>query len=126
MSDYNFMKSGSGDDKRNLTDEQIKDIQSLIMLFAENSFKLAAEYVKHANRTIIQAQDLKNCLKVESMLFCQKDNTLQEARLLVDEINQELDEDDEDDELGDIITDEHEDFCLSTCTCPLCIIDKYK
>ena len=125
MSDYSFMKSGSGN-KIKLSDKQIEELQSLIFLFAENSLKNAVTYVKHANRKTVQLQDIYNCMKVEAMIFCQKDNTLQEAKKLLQEIkNEEPDEEDD----NEIITDEDEEFTLSQCPCHLCVIiknlDKY-
>lgn len=121
MSDFSFMQSGSGNN-RNLSDKQVEEIQSLVLLFAENAFKTAAQYVKHANRTIIQTKDIQNCMKIEAMIFCKKDNTLQDAKNLLEEIKNE--EDNEDDNLDDIITNEEEEFTLSTCPCALCIVVK--
>ena len=121
MSDYSFMKSGSGNDI-NLSQKQIEELQSLVLLFAENAFKTAAQYVKHANRNIIQLKDIQNCMKIEAMVFCKKDNTLNDAKKLLEEIKNEEDEDDDD--LDDILTNEDEEFTLSTCPCPLCVIVK--
>lgn len=121
MSDYSFMKSGSGNDV-NLTDKQIEELQSLVMLFAENAFKTAAMYVKHAKRNIIQTQDIHNCMKVEAMIFCKKDSNIQEAKQLLDELKNE--ENNDDDDFSDIITEEDEEFTLSTCPCPLCVVVK--
>ncbi len=145
MSDYSFMKAGSGDEIQ-LSEKQIEEMQSLILLFAENTFKNAAEYVKHAKRNIIQLRDIHNCMKVEAMVFCQKDHTLQEAKKLLQEIkNEKTDEDDDDeeddenDEEDDDENDEEEDddendeeddendeeedeeeYTVSQCSCPLC------
>ena len=122
MSDYSFMKAGSGNNV-NLPQSQVEELQSLIFLFAENSFKNAAQYVKHANRKIIQMRDIQNCMKVEAMIFCQKDNSLQDAKKLLEEIKNE-EEDDEEEDLDDLITNEEEEYTLSQCPCPLCIIVK--
>ena len=120
MSDYSFMKSGSGNDI-NLSNQQIEEIKSLVLLFAENAFKTAAQYVKHANRTIIQTKDIQNCMKIEAMIFCKKDNTLQDAKQLLEDLHNE---DEDDDDLDDLLTNEEEEFTLSNCPCALCVIVK--
>ena len=111
MSNYNFLKSGSGND-RNLSNDDLEKIQSLIFLFAENALKLASTYVEHANRTIVQKKDISNCMKVEAMTFCKKQNTIQ----LADKLLQDLKNNDNDDE---------EPFTLSVCNCSLCVIIKH-
>ena len=122
MSDYNFMKSGSGND-RNFSDDDIEKIQALVMLFAENALKMATTYVEHANRSIIQIQDIQNCMKIEAMTFCKKQDTIQLAAELLNDLKNNPDDDDED--LSDLITDDEEEFTLSNCDCPLCVIVKH-
>ena len=118
MSDYNFLKSGSGNDIK-LTDKQIMELQSLVFLFAENALRSSAIYVDHAKRTIIQKQDLQNCMKVEAMLFCKKSDSINKARQLLQDILQ-TEEDEDEDDADFIANDDEEEYTLSTCTCPLC------
>lgn len=118
MSDYNFLKSGSGN-KINISEEDFLKLQSLILLFTENAIKNAAEYVDHAQRTIIQATDLEKCMKVEAIIFCNKTNIIQQANdLLLDCIENE--EKYNDDDLSDLITNDEEEYTLSKCKCSLC------
>lgn len=121
MSDYSFMKAGSGDD-RNFTEAQKDQLQALVMLFAEKALRNAASYVEHANRKIVQMKDIKNCMKVEAMLFCKRHNTLNEAKELLEEMYAAEQEEDNND--NDIFTNEDEEWTLSNCPCPLCIIVK--
>lgn len=119
MSDYNFLKSGSGNDI-NLSDKQIQELQSLVYLFAENALKSSALYVKHAKRTIVLIEDIQRCMKLEAMIFCKKSDNIQQAKILLDEI---LQDDDEDDDLSDLLApDDEEEFTLSECECNLCLI----
>lgn len=123
MSDYNFLKSGSGND-RNITDEQKDQLQALVMLFAEKALRNAAIYIEHANRKIVQLKDIQNCMKVEAMLFCKRHNTLNEAKELLKEIYDAENNEDEQDNNDDIFTNEDEEWTLSQCPCPLCIVVK--
>lgn len=118
MSDYNFLKSGFGDDIK-LSEKQQSELQSLVLLFAENALKSSAIYVEHAKRTIVQLRDIQNCMKVEAMLFCKKDNTIQQAKELLDDLLS-LENGEEEDDIDDILTNDEEEFTLSTCNCPLC------
>lgn len=122
MSDFNFMKSGSGDDI-NLTDKQILELQALVLKFMENALHKASTYVQHANRNIVQLLDIQNCMKVEAMIYCKNQNSLQEANQLLDDLLN-LDYQDEDDDLSDIITNDEEEFTISQHNCPLCLIVK--
>ena len=117
MSDYNFLKSGSG--SGNMSDDGRLKIESLIMLFAENAMKSAAEYVEHAERTIIQVEDLQKAMKVEAMMFCQKSSIIQQANELLQDVL-ENQEEYENDDLSDLITNDEETYTLSKCKCNLC------
>ena len=118
MSDYNFLKSGSGNNV-NLSDEDVLRLQSLILLFAENATKSAAKYVEHSGRTILQLQDIQNCMKVEAMIFCNKSDIISQANtLLIDVLENE--EEYANDDLSDLITDEEEVYTKSKCNCELC------
>lgn len=120
MSDYNFLKSGSGNNI-NLSNKQIQELQSLVLLFTENALKSASLYVQHANRNIVQLKDIQNCMKLEAIIFCDKSNIIQDANTLFNEIyNNEQNEDDDD--VSDIFTDDTEEYTLSKCQCNLCNI----
>lgn len=118
MSDYNFLKSGSGNNI-NISDQEKLRLESLVMVFAENAIKSASTYVEHANRTIIQVKDLEVCMKVEAIIFCKKTNIIEQAnQLLTDVIENQ--EEYENDDLSDLITDQEEEYTLSKCKCNLC------
>jgi len=117
MSDYNFLKSGSGNNI-NRSEEELLKLQSLVMLFAENATKSAATYVEHSGRTILQLRDIQSCMKVEAMIFCKKDIINQANELLIDVLQNE--EEYSNDDISDLITDEEEVYTKSKCTCELC------
>ena len=126
MSDYNFLKSGSGNDI-NLSDKQILELSSLVMLFAENALKTSALYVSHAKRTIVQVKDIQKCMKLEAMMFCNTNDNIQKAKELLNDLlthQDDDDDDDDDDDISDLIApDDEEEFTLSKCeNCPLCSI----
>ena len=118
MSDYNFLKSGSGDNI-NVSDKQEEELTSLLFLFIEKAFKHCAVYVSHAKRNIVQVLDIQTAMKLEAMLFCNNQNTFQEARELLQELNEEEEEDEDE---NDFFTDEEEEYTKSTCECPLCTV----
>ena len=122
MSDYNFLKSGSGGD-RNFNNDDLANITGMVGLFCENGLKTAALYVDHAKRKIVSVKDIRNGMKLEAMIFCKKDDTLQKTKEFVEEMLQEMDEDDNyEDEFNDLLTDEEEDWTPSKCDCVMCKI----
>ena len=122
MSDYNFLKSGSGGD-RNLNDDDLMNITGMVGLFIENALKSAALYVDHAKRRIVSIKDIRNCMKIEAIIFCKKDNTLQRTKEFVEEMLEEMDKDEDyEDDYDDLLTDEEEDWTASNCDCALCQI----
>lgn len=120
MSDYDFIKSGS-DNNINLSDKQILELSSLVMLFAENALKTSALYVTHAKRTIVQVKDIQNCMKLEAMMFCKANDNIQKAKELLDDL---VEHQEDNDDISDLLApDDEEEFTLSNCQdCPLCSI----
>ena len=122
MSDYNFLKSGSGGD-RNISDDDMKSLMGMVGLFVENALKSAALYVDHAKRRIVSIKDIRNCMKLEAMIFCKKDDTLQKTKEFIEDMLKEMDKDEDyDDDLEDLLTDEEEEWTPSKCDCVMCKI----
>jgi len=113
---FSWMKAGSAESQYKLSDVEHEEIKSLIVLFSENALKSASIYVRHARRTIIQTQDLKNCLKLEAMIFSKKSNILQEAKQLAKEMFNDQDEN----SYEDIFGTQKEEYKKSECLCVLC------
>lgn len=115
MSDYAFMKTGfnnvKGDD-----DELEKNTISIILSYAEGAIISASKYVLHGKRHGITPEDIKRGMMLEMFFFNKRDDSLERAVKIKEEM---LDDSTDDDEEVDLC-DEEEEFCESECKCALC------
>ena len=108
--DYTFMKTGHSvsSNENNLTDEQEKNILSMITMFSSNAVINASKYVKLCNRNGITSQDMKNGLIFEVFEFTKRENFKDELEKTKKEY---YDDDASDNEWEDV--DENEQNILS-------------
>ena len=118
MTDYSFMRTGfntSVDEE-----ETDKNAISVIVAFSEGALNTAAIYLSHGDRKAVTPEDLKRGMMLEMFLFKHRDDALEKAQKIKeelfgeqrDELDQKLDDDhyDEDDEI----------FIENTCVCGIC------
>lgn len=140
MSDYSFMKSGSGNgtyqdnSENNLDKKTENDILSLILVFIEDATKLSVTYSNHANRNKATVKDLSLALKVRAFHgdeFWNLPDVQEKIQSAQDFINEEEEytesNEDEDMEISNDDADnmeaeeeEYIEFSLSSCTCKIC------
>ena len=125
---YAFMKTGFNQTEQGLTEEDRKNIVSLVSLFGENALRTAIIYVKHSKRDGVTIEDVKRGVMLEAFFFMKRPDLVEKIEEIKEKLFQgEDDEDDgesEDDESENdsIIVDDDdvEDFKDSECSCALC------
>ena len=130
----------SGFDNSNTDNDDTENIQiqiaSLLTVFTTNAMKIAETYTLHSNRKIITSHDISRALKRELFTFLDDADLAQKAQVISEEFKKELEEYDEeydeecdeecDDEDTLNITEETEEYCISTCDCSICLeVNKY-
>lgn len=119
MSDYSFMKTGFDPVGDNVSEEETKkNAISLIVAFSEGALITAAKYVSHGNRKDVTPEDLKRAMMLEMFLFKHRDDTLEKAQKIKDELFGDEEEDEDEEFVED--DDESQEFTENTCDCALC------
>lgn len=120
MSDYSFMKSGFNNVRGN--DEDDKELEqntlSIILSYAEGAIITASKYVIHSNRTGITPEDLKRGMMLEMFFFNKRDDSLERAIKIKEEILEDEMAESEDIDAPNSI--DEEEFTESNCKCSLC------
>ena len=119
MSDYSFMRTGFDPVGDNVSEEEFKkNAISLIVAYSEGALRTAAKYVSHhEDRTAVTPEDLKRGMMLEMFLFKHRDDTLEKAQ----QIKEELFGTEEEDEETEIdMVEENEEFSENSCDCALC------
>lgn len=120
MSDYSFMKTGFDPVGDNINDEERKqNTISLIVAFSEGALVTAAKYVSHGNRKDVTPEDIKRAMMLEMFLFKHRDDTLQKAQKIKDELFGDEQEEHDDDNTA-IDYNESQEFTENSCDCGLC------
>jgi hypothetical protein len=122
--DYSFMKSGfdlTGGGPSNNDQEQ--DIVAMVALFGENALRTSAIYTKHAERTVVTAQDIKRAMMMEVFIYTKRPDILEKLKTIKEELfptndDESSDEEESDEECGYCMC-EHA-FKESKCSCALC------
>jgi hypothetical protein len=119
--DYSFMRSGF-DPIHNIVDEDdnSKNTISLIVAYAEGAMRTSSKYILHGERRVVTPEDLKRGMMLEMFLFKHRDNILDDAENIKNELFGDEVDDGDQDEMDDIICDEAEEFKENTCECSLC------
>ena len=115
--DYSFMKSGHSVLKNKndtvLTDDQEKNIISMITMFSSNAIINSSKYVELCKRNGITSQDMKNGLIFEVFEFTKRKNFKSELEKTKKEYEENTDSDwedvDESDKNNHIISDDELD-----------------
>jgi len=124
---YAFLKTGFNNVQES-EDETKKNIISMILLYAEGAMTTAGKYVVHGNRTEITPEDLKRAMMLEMFFFKKRDNALENALKIKEELFNE------DSDVADNVVETNEvneaaeaaelvnleEFKLSSCSCALC------
>lgn len=119
MSDYAFMKAGFNNVKgKDDDDEELeKNTISIILSYTEGAIITASKYVLHSKRHSITPEDIKRGMMMEMFFFNKRDDSLERAL----KIKEEMLEDDSMEDEEDISCDaDEEEFCESECKCALC------
>jgi hypothetical protein len=115
---YNFLKSGFNNVVEESGEDTERNIMSLLVTYAEGAIKIAGKYVTHGGRKGITPEDLKRGLMLEMFFFKKRDDILERANKIKDELFNEPDEGDVSEE--DCDEDDFEEFKISSCECALC------
>ena len=115
---YSFLKTGFNN-VLETNDEFKKNVLSMLVLYAEGAMKTAGKYVLHGNRTDITPEDLKRGMMLEMFFFKKRDNVLENALKIKEELFNEACEEDECEE-DEACKADLEEFKLSSCSCALC------
>ncbi len=107
--DYTFMKTGHSvsSHENNLTDDQEKNILSMITMFSSNAVINASKYVKLCNRNGITSQDMKNGLIFEVFEFTKRENFKDELEKTKKEYYDGGDSDNEWEDVDDLETEQN-------------------
>ena len=116
--DYSFMRSGFNTVQEVVNEEETKkNAISLIVAYSEGALCSAGKYVTHGKRTVVTPEDLKRGMMLEMFLFKRRDDILEKAN----QIKEELFNTESDDETDDMdLVEECDDFKESDCNCALC------
>ena len=120
--DYSFMRSGFNAVEAAVDEEETqKNAVSLIVAYAEGAMRTSAKYIVHGNRKIVTPEDLKRGMMLEMFLFKHRDDTLDKAKEIKEELfgNGAVDDDESLDDL-EYADDECLIFKESECKCALC------
>jgi hypothetical protein len=119
MTDYSFMKSGFDLVAGKVEEEETKqNTVAMIVTYAEGAVCTAAKYISHGKRKGITPEDLKRSMMLEMFFFKKRDNILEKAKIVKEEIFEGIEDDDEE---VDFISEENMDeFTENVCVCPLC------
>lgn len=121
MSEYNFLKTGSGSMSESECNEDfIKNMMSIYMVFAEDAMRIAGNFTTHLNGTVVTEENIAKAMKIRAIngdMFWNQPNT--QARL--DEMKNALS--------GDYDSSENEETYAETETivnncnnCEMCVI----
>ena len=116
--DYSFMRTGF-DPVNSIVEEDDtkKNTVSLIVAYAEGAMRTSSKYIMHGKRRVVTPEDLKRGMMLEMFLFKHRDDIVDKA----ENIKSELfgDEEEEDEDMGDVICEEAEEFTENECKCSL-------
>jgi hypothetical protein len=118
--DYSFMQTGF-----NMVDEVVdeeetkKNAISLVVAYSEGALRTAAKYITHAGRNVVTPEDVKRGMMLEMFLFKHRDDTLEKANEIKEELFGDNDDEDNMEDLEFEGGDEDE-FVESSCECALC------
>ena len=95
--DYSFMKTGANNVKGKDDDpeETEKNTLAIIVSYAEGAMITAAKYVSHSDRRGVTPEDLKRAMMLEMFLFRNRDDALERAMKIKDELFNEEESDTE-------------------------------
>ena len=118
--DYSFMQTGF-----NMVDEVVdeeetkKNAISLVVAYSEGALRTAAKYITHAGRNVVTPEDVKRGMMLEMFLFKHRDDTLEKANEIKEEVFGDNDDEYNMEDLEFEAGDEDE-FVESSCECALC------
>ncbi len=119
--DYSFMQTGFNAVEAAVDEEETKkNAISLVVAYSEGALRTAAKYITHAGRNVVTPEDVKRGMMLEMFLFKHRDDTLEKAKEIKEELFGAGDEDD-DDAMEDMeFADDCDEFTESSCDCALC------
>jgi len=129
---YAFMKTGFSQGEQGLTEEDRKNLVSLVSLFGENALRTAIIYVKHSKRDGVTIEDVKRGVMLEAFFFMKRPDLVEKMAEIKEKLFQDEDDDDDEEDNGEsgddesendsiiVDDDEVEDFKDSECSCALC------
>ena len=121
MSDYSFMKTGLIESSNNnLDNDFINNIQSIVLSFMEKAIKTCEIYVEHSNRNTITPEDIKLGLMLETFVYINRNDTLENQLKWKNIIEGNSSEEEEHIETEENLEIKEEVFKKSTCKCPIC------
>ena len=119
--DYSFMKTGANNVKGKDDDpeETEKNTLAIIVSYAEGAMRTAAKYISHSGRRGITPEDLKRGMMLEMFFFRNRDDALERAMKIKEELFDEEEEEEEEEE-EDYEEDCVDEFKENNCKCQLC------
>ena len=124
--DYTFMKTGysiTGDERRQLTEEQVRNIEAMILVFTANAIETSFLYVDHSTRNGVTCGDINLALKYEVFKFIDRPNIQEQINItsqILEEEEEEEEEVEEEEEEEEEEEGEVEKFVKNNCTCDIC------
>jgi hypothetical protein len=118
--DYSFMQTGFNTVAAAVDEEETKkNAISLVVAYSEGALRTAAKYITHAGRNVVTPEDVKRGMMLEMFLFKHRDDTLEKAKEIKEELFGDNDDEDNMEDLEFEGSDEDE-FVESSCECALC------
>ena len=99
--DYSFMKTGysiTGDEQRELTEEHLRNIEAMILVFTSNAIQTSFLYVEHSIRNGVTCGDINLALKYEVFKFIDRPNIQEQINItsqILEEEEEEVEEEEE-------------------------------
>ena len=126
--DYSFMKTGysiTGNERTQLTEGQLKNIEAMILVFMNHAIETSFLYVDHSTRNSVTCGDINLALKYEVFKFIDRPNIQEQINITSQFLSEEEEVEDYDDDETDNETDNEneediQDFAKNNCTCNIC------
>jgi len=114
------MKTGfsiTGDERRELTEEHLRNIEAMILVFTSHAIETSLLYVYHSTRNGVTCGDINLALKYEVFKFIDRPNIQEQINITSQILEEEEEEEEEEveEEEGEV-----EEFVKNNCTCDIC------